>query len=48
MIDREISLKNHTKNDQAFNKEYELYGIVHHHGSIQSGHYTSDVRIKSG
>ena len=28
--------------------EYQLYGVVHHSGSLNGGHYTSDVMDENG
>lgn len=48
LIDHTLSLTPFTRSAQTQISDYDLYGIVHHSGSLSGGHYVSEVKIGDG
>jgi len=47
-IDHTLSLESYTRSICPQTSDYELYGIVHHSGSLSGGHYVSEVKTIDG
>jgi ubiquitin C-terminal hydrolase len=47
-IDHTLSLAPYTRTICPQTSDYELYGIVHHSGSLSGGHYVSEVKTGDG
>jgi ubiquitin C-terminal hydrolase len=47
-VDHTLTLAPYTRSIHPQITDYELYGIVHHSGSLTGGHYVSEVKTGDG